>query len=176
MKELESKILNVEKQKIKKTLTRLGAKQTFDDEIATYFFDFENGRIANEKNVLRLRKEGKDSVLTFKKILSKENAKIAEEYEVEVSNLSKMQRILELLGLSVTQSIRKHRTSYKLNDVKFDIDTLEKEYANIPTYLEIEAKNVESIHKYAKILGYSADDCLPWTTNELLKFYSKKPN
>src|SRR5665647_1176936 len=176
MKEIEVKVLNVDKQKIEEILTQLGAKQTFDDEITTYFFDFENGSIANAKNVLRLRKEGKHWVLTCKKILSKQSAKVAEEYEVEVSNLPKMQRILELLGLRVTESIQKHRTSYELNDLRFDIDTLEKEYAYIPTYLEIEAKSVELIHKYAKILGYRVEDCLSWTTDELIKFYSKKPN
>jgi predicted adenylyl cyclase CyaB len=176
MKEIEVKILNVNKQKIGEILTQLGAKQTFDDDIITYFLDFENGSIANTKNVLRLRKEGKQSVLTFKKILSKQSAKVAEEVEVEVSNLSKMERILELLGLSVTGSIQKHRTSYKLKDVQIDIDTLKKEYAFIPTYIEIEAKNIELIHKYAKLLGYRVDDCLPWTTSELINFYSKKPN
>jgi predicted adenylyl cyclase CyaB len=176
MKEIEVKILCIVKQKIEETLTQLGAKQTFDSEITTYFFDFKNSSITNAKNILRLRKEDKQSVLTFKKILSKQSAKVAEEYEVEVSNLPKMRKILELIGLSVTESIQKHRTSYKLNDVRFDIDTLEKEYACIPTYLEIEAKNIELIHKYAKILGYSADDCLPWTTDELINFYSKKLN
>ena len=92
---MKLKILNVDKQKIEEILIQLGVKQTFDDEITTYFFDFENGSIANAKNVLRLRKEGKHSVLTFKKILSKQTAKVAEEYEVEVSNLPKMKRILE---------------------------------------------------------------------------------
>jgi adenylate cyclase class 2 len=176
MKEIEVKVLNVDKQKIGEILTKLGVKQTFDEEITSYFFDFENKRIINAKNVLRLRKKGKQSVLTFKKILSKQSAKVVEEYEVEVSNLSEMENILKMLGLSVTESIKKHRTSYKLKDVQFDIDTLENEYAFIPTYLEIEAKNIELIHKYAKILGYRADDCLPWTTNELIKFYSKKTN
>jgi adenylate cyclase class 2 len=173
MKEIEVKVLGVVKQKIEETLTQLGAKQIFDDEVTTYLFDFENGSITNAKNVLRLRKEKEQTVLTFKKILSKQSAKIAEEYEVEVSNLPKMRRILELLGLSVTERIQKHRTSYKLDDVRFDIDTLEKEYACIPTYLEIEAKNIKLIHKYAKILGFSVDDCLSWTTDELFKFYLK---
>jgi predicted adenylyl cyclase CyaB len=176
MKEIEVKVLNVNKQKIEEILAQLGAKQTFDDEITTYFFDFENGSIANAKNLLRLRKEGKHSVLTFKKILSKQSAKVAEEYEVEVSNLPKMQRILELLGLSVTESIQKHRSSYELNDLRFDIDTLTREYAYIPTYLEIEAKNIKLIKKYAKILGYRAEECLPWTTNDLINFYAKKPS
>ena len=176
MKEIEVKILNVAKQKIEETLTQLGAKQTFNDTITTFFFDFENGSIANAKNVLRLRKEGKLTVLTFKKILNNKTAKIAEEVEVEVSNLPKMRRILELIGLTVTGSIQKHRKSYKFDGVRFDIDTLEKEYSYIPTYIEIEAKNIELIHKYANILGYKDADCLPWTTAELIEFYSKKIN
>ena len=174
MKEIEVKILNVDKQKIGEIL--LGAKQTFDDEITTFFFDFKNGSIVNAKNVLRLRKEGKQSVLMFKKILSKQSAKVAEEYEVEVSNLTKMQRILELIGLTVIEDIQKHRTSYQLNEVQFDLDTLKNKYAYIPTYLEIEAKNIKMIHKYAKILGYRVEDCLPWTTDELLNFFSLKKN
>ncbi len=44
MKEIEVKVLNVDKQKIEEILTQLGAKQTFDDEITTYFFDFKNGK------------------------------------------------------------------------------------------------------------------------------------
>jgi adenylate cyclase class IV len=69
--------------------------------------------------------------------------------------------ILEFLGLSVTESFQKHRTSYKLDDVRFDLDKLEKQYAYIPHYLEIEAKNLKVVQKYAKLLGYSAKDCLP---------------
>lgn len=173
MKEIEVKVLNVEKQKIEEILSHLGAKQIFDDKITTYFFDFEDSRIVKAKNVLRLRKEGKKSVLTFKKVLSKKSAKVAEEYDVEVSNLPKMAKILDLLGLSLTESLQKHRTSYKLNDMRFDIDKLEKEYAYIPQYLEIEAKDMKLIQKYAKVLGYGAKDCLPWTTNEVINYYSK---
>lgn len=176
MTEIEVKVLNVDKQKIEKILSQLGAKKIFDDEITTYFFDFEDSSIVKAKNVLRLRKAGKKSVLTFKKVLSKKSAKVAEEVEVGVSNLPKMERILELLGLSVTESMQKHRTSYRLNDVRFDIDKLEKEYAYIPVYLEIEAKNIKLIQKYAKLIGYSAKDCLPWTTNEVINYYSKKLN
>jgi predicted adenylyl cyclase CyaB len=176
MKEIEVKVLNVDKQKIEEILSKLGAKQTFDDEIATYFFDFEDNSIVKARNVLRLRKEGKKSVLTFKKMLGKQSAKVAEEYEVEVSNLPKMERILKLLGLLLTEITQKHRTSYRLNDLRFDIDKLEKKYAHIPQYLEIEAKNIKLIKKYAKILGFSAKDCLPWTTTEVINFYSNKPN
>ena len=174
MKEIEVKVLNVDKQKIEEKLSLLRARKIFEDQIITYFFDFEDDRIVKAKNVLRLRKEGKKSVLTFKKVLSKESAKVAEEYEVEVSSIMKMEAILELLGLFVIGKIQKHRTSYELDDLRFDIDKLENEFAYVPEYLEIEGKNIGLIQKHAALLGYKPEDCLPWTTNEVIDYYSRR--
>jgi predicted adenylyl cyclase CyaB len=174
MKETEVKILNVDKTKIMKMLSRFGAEQIFNGEIVTKFFDFEDGRIKKAKNVLRLREEGKRSLLTFKKILSKQSAKEAEEYEVEVSDLQTLKKILESLGLSETGRIQKHRTSYRLDRIRFDIDTHENELSHIPSYLEIEAENVKLIYKYAELLGYRAKDCLSWSTEDVINYYSTK--
>jgi adenylate cyclase class 2 len=173
MKEIEVKVLNVNKQNIEERLSILGAKKIFDDEIITYFFDFEDGSIVKAKNALRLRKKGAKSVLTFKTLLTRQSAKVAEETEVEVSSISKMEAILKRLGLLATGSIQKHRTSYELDDLRFDIDKLENEFAHIPEYLEIEAKNIAQILKYAKLLSYKPEDCLPWTTSEIIDYYSK---
>jgi adenylate cyclase class IV len=71
MKEIEVKVLNVDKQEIEERLSELGAKQIFDGEIKTCFFDFKDCSIVKAKNVLRLRKEGMKSVLTFKKVLKR---------------------------------------------------------------------------------------------------------
>jgi len=174
MKETEVKILNVDKKEIMKKLSQFGAEQIFNDEITTRFFDFEDGRITKAKNVLRLREEGKRSLLTFKKIIRKQSAKEAEEYEVEISDLQTLKKILESLGLSETRNIQKHRTSYKLDQIRFDIDTHENELSHVPSYLEIEAENVELIYKYAELLGYSAKDCLPWSTEDVINYYSTK--
>ena len=174
MKEIEVKVLNVDKKKITEMLSRLGAVRTFDGEIKTTFFDFEDRRISKAKDVLRLREEGRRSLLAFKKILSKQSAKEAEEYEVEVSKLQNMKKILESLGLSETGNTEKHRTSYKLDRVQFDIDTHEKDLSHIPPYLEIEAENIDLIHKYAELLGYDPKDCLPWSTEDVINYYSTK--
>ncbi len=174
MKETEVKILNVDEKEIENILLKFGAEQIFNDEITTQFFDFEDSRITKAKNVLRLREDGKRLLLTFKKILSKQSAKEAEEYEVEVSDLQTLKKILESLGLSETGNIQKHRTSYRLNHIRFDIDTYEKELSCVPTYLEIEAENIELIYKYAELLGYSAKDCLPWSTEDVINYYSTK--
>jgi len=155
-------------------LIRLGAKKVFDDEVETFFFDFKNHAIVKARNVIRLRMEGSRTVLTLKKFLSNADVKEVEEYEVVVSDMEKMRKILEFLGLSMTGSMQKHRVSYKLGNVHFDLDRYEREHACIPEFLEIEAEDEGKIHDYAQQLGFTIEDCLPWSTEDLVSYYSRK--
>jgi len=174
MEEIEVKVLNVDGRRVERELIRLGAKRVFDGEVETFFFDFKNHSVIKARNVIRLRREGDRTVLTFKKFLSNEDVKAVEEYEVVVSNMQKMKRILEFLGLSMTSSMQKHRVSYRLGHVHFDIDRYEREHAYIPEFLEIEAEDTGTIHRYAELLGFTIEDCLPWSTEELVNYYSRK--
>ena len=174
MKELEVKILEVNRKKIEEILTSLGAKKIFDGDIQTLFFDFKDGAIIKAKNVLRLRKEQDKIELTYKKVRITETAKLAEEYTVEVSDLEAMKQILENIGLSITENMQKHRVSYVLDHTRFDIDRYADKYEYIPELLEIEAENIDLIHKYAERLGFKAEECLPWSTDELIRHYSIK--
>jgi len=174
MKEVEVKILEVNRTKIMETLEGLGARKVFDGDIQTLFFDFKNGEIIKTKNVLRLRKEQGKTELTFKKVHVTAAAKVAEEYSVEVSSLDGIMAILENLGLEVIEDMSKHRISYDLDRAHFDIDCYFGEYGYIPEFMEIEAENIELIHKYAGLLGFSAEKCLPWSTNDVIQYYSSK--
>lgn len=174
MKEIEVKILEVNSQKIEENLMRLGAKKIFDEDIQTFFFDFKDGTIIKAKNVLRLRREQNKTELTYKKVQFTNTAKVAEEYSVRVSNFETMKKILENLGLFIIEDIQKHRISYVLDQVRFDIDRYCGEYGYIPEFLEIEAENIDLIQKYAELLGFKAKDCLPWSSNELIQYYSSK--
>jgi predicted adenylyl cyclase CyaB len=174
MKELEVKILEVNRDRIEEILANLGAKRVFEGEIETLFLDFKDSTIAKAKNVLRLRKEKNKAELTYKTVLANQEAKVAEEYTVEVSDLEHMKKILEYLGLSVVENTRKHRISYALERVHIDIDRYTGDYGYIPEFLEIEAENIDLIHKYAELLGFKAKDCLPWSTEDLIRYYSSK--
>jgi len=174
VRETEVKILEINREKIEQTLANLGAKKIFDSDIQTSFLDFKDHRIIKAKDVLRLRKEKDKSELTYKKVRFTEAVKNAQEYTVEVSNLETMKMILEKLGLSVTESMERHRVSYTLNGIRFDIDRYFGVYAYIPEFMEIEAKNTDLIHKYAELLGFREEDCLPWSTTELIQHYSRK--
>ena len=174
MQETEVKILEVNRKKIEQTLNGLGAKKVFDGDIQTLFFDFEDGRIVKAKDVLRLRREQDKTEVTYKKVHVTQTVKKAQEYTVEVSNMEVMKEILENLGLTATESMQKHRVSYTLDHVRFDIDRYFGSYDYIPEFMEIESENIGLIHKYAELLGFKAEDCLPWSTNELIQHYSIK--
>jgi len=171
MQEIEVKILEINRKKVEQTLIGLGAEKVFDGEIQTFFFDFKDGRIVEAKDVLRLRKEQDKIELTYKKVHITQTAKKAEETTVEVSNLETMKKILENLGLSVRESMEKNRVSYKLDHVRFDIDRYFGSYDFIPEFMEIEAESTASIYKYAELLGFKKEDCLPWSTVELIQHY-----
>ena len=174
MKEIEVKILEIDRKKVETTLIGLHAEKVFDGDIQTLFFDFQDGKIIKAKDVLRLRKEEDKIELTYKKVRFTQTAKNAEEYSVEVSSLEGMRKILENLGLSVRESMEKHRVSYKLDDARFDIDRYFGSYDFIPEFMEIEAENTASIYKHAALLGFKKEECLPWSTVELIQHYSRK--
>jgi predicted adenylyl cyclase CyaB len=159
---------------IEETLSGLGARKVFDSDVETLFFDFKEGTIIKQKNVLRLRKEQDKIELTYKKVHVTQIAKTAEEYSVEVSSLETMKQILENLGLSIIDRMQKHRVSYTLECARFDFDRYIGDYEYIPEFLEIETQSTDLIYKYAELLGFEAKDCLPWSTTDLIKHYSHK--
>jgi adenylate cyclase class 2 len=172
MEELEAKILEINRQTLEQTLIKLGAEKIFDGNIETIFFDYPDHTIIKAKDVLRLRKENNQTELTYKKVQITPTAKKAHEETVQISDFEAMQNILKNLGLSTIEQMQKHRTSYKLDQARFDIDHYTGTYAYIPEFLEIEAENVEQLYEYAKKLGFTAKDCLPWSTQELIKHYA----
>ncbi len=172
MKEIEVKILEIDKKEIEKKLVKLGAKKTIDAKVIYAKYDFSDCRIKNANNLLRLRTIGTKSYLTFKKKMGAKNskAKIEIENEIEVSDFKTTKKILENLGLTETLRGTKHRTEYVIGKIHFEIDTL----PNIPTYLEIEAPSIKIIEKYVKLLRLSVKDMKPWTAGAVERYYQEK--
>ena len=174
MDEIEVKILEVNREELESKLISIGAKKVSQKEVVTLFFDSKDYFFKKANSLVRLRKEKDRSILTFKKLIDNKKAKIAEEYEVTVSNLGNMKKILESLGLSVQAQMSKLRTSYVFNNVKFEIDKYLDNYNYIPEFLEIEANSIDNILKYARMLGFNIEDCKAWSTLDLINYYSTK--
>lgn len=173
MHEIEVKILEVNRKEVEAKLVQFGAKKVFEGELNAVMFDFEDERIKNAKDLLRLRKDGKKVILTYKRFTGISDVKDLKEIEVELSDFSKMKEILEELGLAVVESTRKTRISYQLEGVHFDFDKYLDENISIPELLEIEAEDNIVLHKYINLLGFERKDCKPWNFFEVRDYYKK---
>ena len=169
--EIEAKILNIDPEKIINILRKIGTVKIFDGEIYTLFYDTPQGTLSKRKDLLRLRRMGKDVLLTYKRYVSNKNVKTREEYETKVGNLEKMNLILISLGYQVTEKMSKKRVSYKNDSARVDIDIYLKNYSFIPPLLEIEAKDEEAINKMARDLGFSSKDLSTWDFFEVSRHY-----
>ena len=167
MKEIEVKILNVNKKEIEKKLLALGAEKNFDDNIDAIYYSIPQKKEKKKKTVLRLRQKGNIVELTYKHRTKTKCVKICDEYEVKVSDFEEMKKILKSLDYKIKTEIKKHRTSYHINNVHFELDT----YPNEPTLLEIEAPNIKTIEKYVKLLSYTMKDAKGWSYAEILNYY-----
>jgi len=131
MNEVEVKIIEVNKKQIEEQLRALGAATILDADEDTIFFDFQDNSITDAQNLLRLRRIGNKTTLTFKKFVESDSAKVRVEHEVVVSEFETAKSILESLDLRVTLQMRKHRTSYRLpNSARVDIDKYVGEYSH----------------------------------------------
>ena len=175
MREVEVKILGIDRETVENKLKLLKSAKTFEGSLESVFYDFPDNAIATAKNLLRLRRIGDRAVLTFKRFVGNDPAKVRDEYEVSVSGFETMRLILESLGLNAVLRMKKHRTSYKLkNGVRVDLDRYAGDFSHIPDLLEIEGENVAAVHSQAKMLGFQPEDCRPWTTYDLVNYYSAK--
>jgi predicted adenylyl cyclase CyaB len=175
MHEVEVKIIAIDRGKVESKLKSLGASKTFEGDVETMFFDFQGDPIEKANNLLRLRKIGSKTELTFKRFVPDENAKVREEYEVLVSDFDTTRLILESIGLSGRQHLSKHRISYALNGgVTVDLDKYTGDLSHIPDLMEIETTDLSTLRSHVKLLGFNAEDAKPWTTFDLINYYSGK--
>ncbi|MBN2466205.1 class IV adenylate cyclase, partial [candidate division WOR-3 bacterium] len=153
------------------TLKVLGARPAEEQRFFAVFFDFPHGRLRASGHLLRLRGEGERTVLTLKRRVREEGAKVREETEFEVSDFEDCRRVLHTLGLVETTHVDKFRTSYRLGGALVVIDRHVGELAFIPELLEIEAGSVEEVRSTAARLGFKPDQLRPWGLPQLIEHY-----
>lgn len=169
MQEKEVKFLDIDPEDIIEKLEELGAEKTFDGEIVALYFDNQR-KLAKRGITLRLRKKGDRVEFASKERAKNKRVKICDEDEVIVSNFRTMQRILEKLDLTQYRKITKHRISYLLKSVHFEIDHI----PDLPPFLEIEAPTIALIRTHAQNLGLRMKDAKAWSTQDVIEYYGKK--
>lgn len=132
-------------------------------ELMTFLGKFNN----NSKKWIRLRKTNKKTTLTVKHILKDNGTNIQQMMETEMSvpSMEIAKDFLKALGFSHKCYQEKRRISYVLNNHEIDIDT----WPGVPTYMEIEGESEEDIQEILTVLGYSMQDTVSCTVDEIYK-------
>ena len=168
-KEIEVKVIEINKEEMIKKLLSLGAKKVFDGDIQAITYDFFDNSLKKNESFIRLRLKGDKAFITYKKKISKDCAKIMEEIETEVKDFTLMQAILEKINLVPQKSYNKKRESYQIGDVLFEFD----DYECIPIYMEIEAPSSEIINEYLSKLNIPIERVKAWGFGELFAYHNR---
>lgn len=142
--EYEVRVLEIDDKALINKLEKLGAKYIGSFEQKRYVFDTIP---TEESKWIRLRTNGKKATLTYK-CVQKATVDGTEEIEVEVSDFEKTRELLEACGIKHRGYQENRRVQYILDGVEIDIDS----WPMIPTYVEIEGKDEESVMAMIKKL------------------------
>ncbi|MBC8060792.1 MAG: CYTH domain-containing protein [Clostridiaceae bacterium] len=174
MKEIETKIINIDVEKLRIKLLQLNFKKVKQEDQINDIYDFNDRKLLANKGYARVRTvrdhlNNEDHYyMTVKKMVSQEKYKIMDEYEVEVLNPEESKNIFIALGLQLVHSIKKYRESYKYKETLVEIDINDIDYCPFP-YIEIESTKEEELIEVVGLLGYKMEDTTSKTMNEILK-------
>ncbi len=173
MQELETRILDVDVDEIRKKLIALNAEKAKMENQINRIYDFEDRRLLSKKGYARIRTI-EDMInnktvhyMTTKKMLSQEKYKVMEEHETIIESYEEGENIFKALGLSLVQTISKYRESYKYKNTLVEIDINDKSFCPFP-YIEIETAYEEELWELVKLLGYKMEDTTSKTIYEIL--------
>ena len=111
MKELETRVVDIDVDDIRNKMESLGAIKVKSEDQVNEIYDFEDGRLLDNKGYARVRTTtdrltGKETVfMTTKKMLSQGTFKVMEENETIVEDGEMAKKIFKSLGLVLQESI-----------------------------------------------------------------------
>jgi adenylate cyclase class 2 len=170
-KEIEIKILNVDRKKVTALLRKLGGRQVMRPTLMREVY-WESPAPERRYSSFRLRSEGKETRLTLKLKKDDRDFLVRDEYETAVGDFGAAWQILELVGFKVFRQREKIREEYRVGRVKVEID----EYPRMRPYLEIEAHSKKDAESLLKKLGFSLDLASSETATEIIKRAGLNPD
>jgi len=152
--EFEAKFLEVNIEELRKKIKENGGKKIHKMVLyKRYVFNLLN---TTEKGYIRVRDENGRTTITLKKYPN--NSKFAKEYEILLDKKSTFNDAKDLLlaqGYKIKAYLETLREKWSINGCpEIAIDTI----PGIPTYVEIECKDENTIKKISKLLGFNMKD------------------
>lgn len=174
MKEIERKILEIDKKALIRRLRQLKARKLFEGLVRVKYFDYADKRILAKKDLLRVREFIRRGKVSFTEIVYKtyggikKRSKVFDEVEAKVFGpkaFSGLCGFLLKIGLKQVLYYEKMRTLYRIKDIKIEID----EHPGIPAFAEIEAASPKIINNAVRLLGLGGFEQSAETIAELIK-------
>lgn len=168
MFEIETKILEVNKEEITKKLRDLGATEVEQSRLCV---DWYSPKEVKGDGVhpwyFRVRKNSGGIIeMTWKSLESFiGNTRQSKEININVNDFEKAKLLIEAIGFVHYAHQEKDRHSFSYKDWNFDIDT----YPNMPTYLEIEGISEKHIEDAIKLLGLGKHIAISQGETKLIK-------
>lgn len=172
MKEIETRIINIDPDSIRKKMQKIKAKKIKSENQINKIFDFPDKKLFSNKGYARIRiihdiiNDNNYYYMTTKKLLSQEKYKVMEEHEILINNANEGEKIFQSLGLKLYESISKYRESYQYKNTLIEIDINDIDFYPYP-YIEIESTDENEAQEVIELLGYSMDDTTSKTIYEL---------
>lgn len=148
-REIEVRFLEINKDDLLARLNEVGAIDLGEDLLKETIFYDQAGKWQYEaKKFARVRQTKNGATLTFKHNES-DTATGTKEIELKIDDYDKAVDLLRELSLVAYRIQEKKRHTFKLGEVIVDIDT----WPSIPTYVELEGPDEESLKNTAKLLN-----------------------
>jgi adenylate cyclase, class 2 len=154
MKEIEVKILEIDPEKIVAKLKELGAKKIEQGLAKIKAYDFHDRKLRDADTFIRVREIAGRTEVVYKGPVTDSKIKTREEIEFHTDNFENACKIFERLDMKQFADCEKYRATYKLGDVKIEMD----KYPKVPWFFEIEATTEELVIETLHKLGFSMDD------------------
>lgn len=149
--EIETKVLDIDAEKIKETLLSLGAEKTIETRLIVDWYRIKGVKEGEDPWFLRIRSnsDGVHEVTWKAKSDILGTARKHKEINFNIQEPEKLSDLFEELDLEKYAHQEKDRISFKYKDWRFDID----QYPKMPAYLEIEGNSEEHVKEAMKLLG-----------------------
>jgi adenylate cyclase class 2 len=150
--EIESKFRSPGNEKINTALSRLGARKVWEGDTEDVYFAHPTRDFGKSDEALQLRKKDGAAELTYKGPRMKlEHTKAREEITVKLEDPLAAQRIVERLGFAEKYVVRKHRSTYILDKLRVEVDSVDGlgEFVELELITE-EPVRAESLIQMAK--------------------------
>ncbi|MBI5139439.1 CYTH domain-containing protein [Candidatus Nomurabacteria bacterium] len=178
MEEFEIKFLEVNVPELEKKLTSIGAKKVGEYEYSIVLFDYPDWRLDKDHSWLKLRTDGKETTLSFKKRIGVKSNDGSlpddgmQEMEIIVDDYHKSYELFKSLGFVIKREQEKRRIRYEKGKAVFDIDF----WPQIPPYVEVEANSLENAKEAAKEAGFDPEKGLICSASQIYVRYGFNPN